>query len=135
MSILPFMGIIEKIFDRVIPDPEHAAAAKLEAAKLAQAGDLAFLDADVKIALAQANITLEESKSDSLFKSGWRPAIGWTCTVGFIYQFVLQPVLAWASINFGWVAPPVVDTGTLVSLLVGMLGLAGIRSFDKIQGK
>jgi hypothetical protein len=134
MVILPFLPLITKALDLILPDPQKAMEAKTKLAELAQKGELAVLDADVKLAVGQMEINKEEAKSASLFVSGWRPAVGWTCVAGLVYTFVAMPILSWLSINFGIIAPPVVDGGTLMALLSGMLGLAGIRGFEKYNG-
>ena len=131
--LMPLLSLAGKAFDRFFPDPAQAAEAKLKLIEMEQKGELAFLDAEVKIALGQAAINLEEAKSPSLFKSGWRPAAGWICVAGLAYQFVLAPVLGWLCLMAGISQPPAIDTGTLVSMLIGMLGLGGIRSNEKVH--
>jgi len=134
MVILPFLPLIEKALDLILPDPQKAMEAKTRLAELAQKGELAVLDAEVKLATGQMEINKEEAKNPSLFVSGWRPAVGWTCVMGLIYTFLLHPMLTWVSTNFGILAPPTVETGVLMTLLTGMLGLASIRSFEKYNG-
>jgi hypothetical protein len=134
MVILPFLPLIEKALDLILPDPQKAMEAKTKLAELAQKGELAVLDADVKLATGQMEINKEEAKNPSLFVSGWRPAVGWTCVVGLVYTFVLHPMLTWISTNFGVLAPPAIETGVLTTLLTGMLGLAGIRGWEKGKG-
>jgi hypothetical protein len=134
MVILPFLPLIEKALDLILPDPQKAMEAKTRLAELAQKGELAILDAEVKLATGQMTINAEEAKSSSLFVSGWRPAVGWTCVTGLIYTFLVHPLLTWLSINFGIIAPPTIEAGVLTTLLTGMLGLAGIRSFEKYNG-
>jgi len=83
---------------------------------------------------AQAEINKAEAGNPNLFVSGARPAALWVCVLGFGYTYLLQPLLAWASINFGWIAPPPVDSGLLYQLMIGMLGLGGFRSYEKSKG-
>lgn len=129
--ILPILGTI---FDKIIPDPEKAAEAKLKAMELAQRGELAVLDADVRMALGQMDINKEEAKTD-LFRGGWRPSVGWACVAGLIYQFLVMPLLPWAVAVAGGTVPPLpaIDNDTLMVLLTGMLGLGGLRTFEKIK--
>lgn len=135
MSLLAFAPIVEKIFDRVIPDPAKAAEAKLSLLQLQQQGELAFLDSDLKAALAQASINAEEAKSPSLFKSGWRPATGWICVAGFAWAMVAQPVLVFILTATGTtVIMPSLDTGALMTMLGGLLGLGGFRTYERFKG-
>lgn len=131
--LIPALGAI---FDKVIPDPQAAADAKLKAMELAQRGELAVLDADMKLALGQMEINKVEATTD-LFRGGWRPAVGWTCVFGLVYQFLLQPLLPWVAAVFGGHVPPLpaIDNETLMVLLTGMLGLGGLRTFERVKGR
>jgi hypothetical protein len=102
---------------------------------MAQRGELAALDADMRIALGQMEINKAEAQTD-MFRGGWRPATGWTCVFGLAYQFVIQPILPWAVSLFGVSVPPLpaIDNETLMVLLTGMLGLGGMRSWEKSKG-
>lgn len=132
-ALIPVLGTI---FDKIIPDPQAAAEAKLKAMEMAQRGELAVLDADVRLALGQMVINQEEAKTD-LFRGGWRPATGWACVAGLVYQFLVQPLLPWiVAVCGGHVPPlPAIDNETLMVLLTGMLGLGGLRTFERIKGK
>lgn len=124
------------ILDKIIPDPQAAAEAKLKALELAQRGDLAVLDADLKLALGQIEVNKVEAGTD-LFRGGWRPAVGWACVAGLVYQFLVQPLLPWFAAVLGIKVPPLpaIDNETLMVLLTGMLGLGGLRTFEKVKGK
>ena len=130
------ISMLPGILDKVIPDPAAAADAKLKALELAQRGELATLDADLRLMLAQADINKAEASTD-LFRGGWRPACGWVCAAGLAYTFLLRPVLPWlASLSGAEVqAMPEIDTDTLMVLLTGMLGLGGLRTVERIRGK
>ena len=127
---------ITQALDKIIPDPQAAADAKLKALELAQKGDLAALDAELRLALGQLEVNKAEATTD-MFRGGWRPAVGWVCVVGLAYQFVLQPVLPWLVALFGAQVPPLpaIDNETLMVLLTGMLGLGGLRTFERVKGK
>ena len=127
---------ITQVLDKIIPDPQAAAEAKLRALELAQKGELAVLDADLKLALGQIEVNRAEAATD-MFRGGWRPAVGWVCVVGLAYQFVLQPVLPWLVALFGAQVPPLpaIDNEALMALLTGMLGLGGLRTFERVKGK
>ena len=127
---------ITQVLDKIIPDPQAAADAKLKALELAQKGDLAALDAELRLALGQLEVNKAEATTD-MFRGGWRPAVGWVCVVGLGYQFILQPVLPWLAALFGAQVPPLpaIDNETLMVLLTGMLGLGGLRTIERVKGK
>lgn len=111
-------------------DPAQIAAA--EAAKLEQFK--AALSALVASDQAQGSVNANEAQSKFFFVAGWRPFIGWVCGVGLAYQFVAFPFLVWLSNILKVAAPPALDISQLVTLLTGMLGLAVVRSYDKLMG-
>lgn len=128
--------IISSVLDKVLPDPQAAADAKLRALEMAQRGELAVLDADVRLALGQMEVNKAEAATD-LFRGGWRPACGWVCAAGLAYAFLLRPLLPWAVSVAGADVPelPSIDTDQLLVLLGGMLGLSGFRSIERVKGK
>ncbi len=83
---------------------------------------------------SQIMVNAEEAKHPNWFVAGWRPFVGWTCGVGLGYQVLLQPLLTWASTMVDIVAPPPVDIAVLMPVLLGMLGLGGIRAYEKMKG-
>jgi hypothetical protein len=137
MNLLSLIPLIGKIIEKVIPDPAAAAAAKQAAFDAALKGELAYLDADVKLAVGQMEINREEAKDPSLFKSGWRPAVGWLCVAGFAYMAVIRPIVPWLVQVAGLDVPPLpaIDTAEIGALLFGMLGLGGMRSAERMKGK
>jgi hypothetical protein len=135
MSLLDIVGIGTKIIDKIIPDPAAKREAEFKLIELAQAGDLAELEAATKIAYGQLEINKEEAKSANLFVAGWRPAIGWICGAGVGYVYVVGPllksVLSIVGVNMTLVE---LDIGELLALVGTMLGFGIQRSFDKSQG-
>lgn len=130
-------GILDaglKVLDKVLPDPQAKAQAQLELLRLQQAGEFKAIEADLQLALAQTEVNKVEAASPDPFKSGWRPGAGWVCVGGLLYQFLLQPLLAWGSGIAGFPAPPVLELGDLFSLLFALLGLGAYRSLDKARG-
>jgi hypothetical protein len=116
--------IIDTISDllrRWIPDPEQRAEAVQAVLSVMQQSDA-----------AQVEVNKLEAQHASLFVAGWRPALGWLGAGGVAYVWVGWPMLTWASENFGWVAPPQLDLGELMTLLFGLLGLAAYRTVEKI---
>lgn len=70
------------------------------------------------------------------YKSGWRPAIGWVCSLGLLYQFFLRPLLNGLLVIWqGVAAMPALDDSTLIALISGMIGFGGMRTYEKIKGK
>lgn len=142
-ALIPVIG---NLLEKFIPDPKQAADAKLKMLEMAQKGELAVLDADMRLALGQIDINKEEAKSDNLFKSGWRPAVGWTCVAGLAYEFLFRTIFGWAlklhAFFGGFTAeqlasfptPPSLDMGTLITLLGGLLGLGTLRTIEKVRG-
>ena len=88
------------------------------------------------LAMAQIEVNKAEASSTSTFKGGWRPFIGWVCGVAFAYHFVLQPFLIFLVALMGWQIPalPEFDMSSLMTVLGGMLGLGGLRTFEKYKG-
>ncbi len=85
--------------------------------------------------VAQNKVNEEEAKSDSLFIAGWRPAIGWVCSLGVTYHFILHPILAWYALNTAGVeAPPDLDWNELFVLVTGLLGMGTLRTVEKKFG-
>ncbi len=124
------------IVDKVIPDPQAAAAAKLEAMRMQATEEGQLLEAQTKLALAQISVNQTEAQSDSIFKSGWRPFTGWSAAIGVTVATVWAPLGAWAiQATTGHQLPPlpVLDSATLYGLLAGLLGLGGFRSYDKTK--
>ena len=130
-ALIPLLGTI---FDKVIPDPQAAADAKLRVLELTQKGELAALNADLQIALGQIEVNKLEAQSASIFKGGWRPAVGWVCVFGLVYSFVLQPLLVWVSTINDIPVPPDLEMVTLITMLGGLLGLGGFRTYEKTKG-
>jgi hypothetical protein len=135
IPFLAFLPVVEKIFDKIFPDPTAAAEAKLKLLELQQSGELAVLAAETDLAKGQQDINLEEAKSGDKFASRWRPFIGWVCGVAFAYHFVLQPVLAFVLMNSGYkVELPTFNMDALNTVLLGMLGLGGLRTVERVKG-
>jgi hypothetical protein len=133
-ALIPVLGTV---LDRIFPDAEKAAAAKVKVMEMAQAGELAQLDADVRLALGQMEINKAEAASDDPFRAGWRPMTGWLCACGLGYTFLLQPLLPWLVALSGATVPPLpaLDSDVLMTLLLGMLGLGSLRTVERVKGK
>jgi len=138
MAFDPITGALElggKLIDKLIPDPEAKAQATLQLMQLKASGELAALTADTDLAKAQLEVNKAEATSASLFVAGWRPFVGWTCGVGLANDFILRPLAIYVSsvchvIGATW---PALDMTSLLPLLLGMLGLGAMRTFEKTQ--
>lgn len=123
-----------KIIDKIFPDKDKADLAKLELFKLQQMGEFKEFDASLEIAKAQIAVNNTEAASSNLFASSWRPAIGWICAAALAYQYIIRPLATWALLVAGKDVPPMVGLDdNLWQLLTGMLGLGGLRTFEKIK--
>lgn len=127
LLIAPLFEFGSKIIDRLFPDQQQKAAAELELLKMTQEGDL-------KVVLAQLEVNAKEAQHASIFVAGWRPFVGWTCGIGMVYQTVLHNILQWLSVMNGWPPLPAPDTETLIYVLFAMLGVAGLRTYEKKTG-
>jgi hypothetical protein len=125
--------VIGTLLDKVLPDPKMAAEAKFKIIEMAQKGELANLEADVKLAIAQTEVNKVEASTDT-FRGGWRPFIGWICGLGLGIQFIISPLFTWVSLLLGYnVIFPILDSDVLMTLLFGMLGLGTLRTTEKLK--
>ena len=119
--------IVNKFVDR-IPNGNERARAK-------EALEKELVDAANSIMLAQTEINKAEAAHKSIFVAGWRPFIGWVCGVGIAWSMVVQPVAQWAMIAWGdGTELPTIDTSYLMELVTAMLGMSGLRTFEKLRG-
>ena len=119
--------LVNSVVDR-IPNGNERARAKEELEK-------GLVDAANQVMLAQTKINEAEAKHKSIFVAGWRPFIGWVCGVGICWSMVAQPVAQWAIIAWGdGTELPTIDTSYLMELVTAMLGMSGLRTFDKMRG-
>jgi hypothetical protein len=130
---IPFLSaLIEPVtglLDKVIEDKDQKAKLAHEIATMAD-------NHAQQLALAQIEVNKAEAASNSNYKGGWRPFVGWVCGIAFAYHFVLQPVVIFILAYCGLEVPdlPEFDMGQLMTVLMGMLGLGGLRSFEKYKG-
>jgi hypothetical protein len=129
--VIPVLSILEigaKLLDKVIPDKDAREKAQAELLKAANSQDF-------QLSLAQIRVNEEEAKSENIFKSGWRPAIGWICVFGLAYNFVIYNILLWfINIYQLNVTPPALLSDILMELVFALLGLGSLRTFEKIKG-
>ena len=130
------ISLLGKLIDPVTEIVGKVVQDKDQAAKLAhEISTMAERHAQ-EIALAQIEVNKAEAQSTSIFKGGWRPFIGWVCGAAFAYHFLVQPLLIFAFSYMGIAAIelPVFDMGSLMTVLMGMLGLGGLRTYEKQRG-
>jgi hypothetical protein len=117
------------LLEKVVPDQNERQKLAHEIATLAQ-------KQAHENAMAQIDVNKTEAASNSIFKGGWRPFIGWVCGTAFAYHFVLQPLLIFVMTYLGHPVPalPEFDMASLMTVLGGLLGLGGLRTFEKYKG-
>ena len=130
MALDPFTAgfdLVKTGLDKFFPDADTELKGKLAEAA-------SQINNDFQLQLAQLDINKTEAASSSLFVSGWRPAIGWICGAAFSIQFVFGPLAVWGSRLYGHpVDFPAMDMGEMMPVLLGMLGLSGLRTFEKVK--
>ena len=129
------VGIVATALDKIFPDPIEAQKAKLALLQAEQAGAFKQMDQDLQLAQGQIDTNKVEAASESLFVSGWRPFVGWTCGTAFAFKYIGGPLLFMIAQVLGRkIDLPVIDTTEMMPLLFGLLGLGAYRSFEKIRG-
>jgi len=123
------IGPVSSILDKFIEDKDQKAKLAHEIATMAERHAQ-------EQALAQIEVNKTEAASRNPFVAGWRPFIGWTCGIALAWHFVLAPFLMFIAAWVGFDVPklPVFDMDNLMTVLLGMLGLGGLRSFEKVKG-
>jgi hypothetical protein len=128
MNPLALIEIGGRLLDKIIPDKDAREKAQAELLRAAQ-------DQDFQKAIAQIEVNKMEAQHTSLFVAGWRPAIGWICVVGLGYNFLIYPMMTWlVAITGAEFSPPPLLSENLMELVMGMLGLGALRSFEKWKG-
>ena len=89
-----------------------------------------------ELAKSQIEVNKAEAQSRHWFVASWRPFIGWTCVIALMWHFVLSQFILFFATMFGFDLPalPEFDMGSLMTVLMGMLGLGGLRTFEKYKG-
>ena len=123
------IGPVTGLLDKFIEDKDQKAQLAHELATMADRHAQ-------ELAVAQIEVNKAEAASGSIFKGGWRPFIGWVCGSAFAYHFVLQPVIVFAVLTAGVDLPPLpeFDMASLMTVMMGMLGLGGLRTYEKQKG-
>lgn len=123
----PLLEFGKGLLDRFVEDPAKKREMELEVFKMAADGEL-------KQIIAQLEINAREAQHQSIWVAGWRPFFGWAGGVAFIYATILQPVLAWYATSKGIAVPPELNMDLLWVVITGMLGIGGLRTYEKKLG-
>lgn len=130
------LGLGTTLIDKLIPDKAKADEAKLRLLELQQSGELALLQAETAVALKQGDINVEEARSGNPFAATWRPALGWVFVLAFAAKFIGGPSLYLLAQYTGHtVVLPPIDLTEMLPILIGMLGLSGLRTVEKLKIK
>ena len=132
LAALPLIG---SLLDKVLPDADAKAKAQLELARLAQDGEFKALDMQLQVNLAQPRINEIEAASSNPMAATWRPAAGWVCVFGLGYELLLRPLLPWILVVCQVPDVPALPSldDVLMELVFAMLGIGGMRTFERSQ--
>lgn len=127
--IQALIGPVTGLLDKFIEDKDQKAKLAHEISTMAEKHAH-------EAAMAQVDVNKTEASHRSIFVAGWRPFIGWTCGVALAYHFVIAPIILFGATWGGIPIPelPTFDMDSLMTVLLGMLGLGGMRSFEKAKG-
>jgi hypothetical protein len=123
------IGPVTGLLDKFIEDKDAKNAMAHEIATMAE-------KAAHEAAMAQIEVNKAEAQHKSLFVAGWRPFVGWICATALAYHFVLHPIILFVIGVTGATIPelPAFDMDSLMTVLLGMLGLGGLRTYEKSKG-
>ena len=116
------IGPITSLLEKVIPDKDKREAMAHEIATMAET------QAHSQI-MAQLQVNKQEAAHKSLFVAGWRPSVGWVCCSALAANYIVFPLLGAADVNI-----EALDLATMLTILLGMLGLGGMRTYEKRAG-
>lgn len=121
------LDLANSIINKIWPDETEEKKANAENIRLQ-------IVSAFQLVAAQIQTNIEEAKSTSLFVAGWRPAIGWCCALALGYQYLVRPMLSWTMAVIGHPIPPMPGLDdNLWELMLGMLGIGGLRTFEKVR--
>jgi len=127
MILGPLFEMGKTLLDRFVPDPEAKRQAEAEFLRMAAEGEL-------KQVIAQLEINAREAQHASVWVAGWRPYFGWVGGTAFAYVGIIKPLLTWYATIRGWPTPPEIDLEFLWVVVSGLLGIGGLRTFEKTKG-
>jgi len=126
--ITAISGLVSTIVSRIWPD-------KTQSDREAFMFELTKELNQTQLLTKQDDINVQEAANPNLFVSGWRPMIGWICGAAFLWQYVVEPMVTYGCAITGHPVPtlPVINSGDMMTVLLGLLGLGGMRSWEKIN--
>ncbi len=132
MIPIPIIGdiinVVGGILDKVIPDKDAREKAKHEI-------EMTLVSQDFQLRIGQLEINKEEAKHQSIFVAGWRPAIGWCGAIALFYHFIGFSLIEWIlKITNSGIIPPEINSDNLMEIVLGILGLGGMRTYERIKG-
>ena len=130
MSIFAdLVGPVTGLLDKFIEDKDQKSALAHEIATMAQKHAQ-------ELAMGQLEVNKVEAAHPSLFVAGWRPFLGWGLSFAMVWHFVIAPMITFVCAYTGMTIPvlPIFDMDSMLSVLFGMLGLGGLRTFEKLKG-
>ena len=119
MAIFGAITALLPLIEKLIPDKDAREKATAELNRLDQAGEL-------QVMLAQIAANRAEGRHASMFVAGWRPMVGWICAVALANNFLIVPYVD---------AVQPLDMGVMMPILMGMLGLGTMRTWERLSGK
>jgi Holin of 3TMs, for gene-transfer release len=123
----PLAALFDDVLKRVVPD-------QTERLKISAELQTTMATQEFQAAMAQVAVNTEEAKKESLFVSGWRPFIGWTCGGAYAYHFVFQAFLKMVFAAFGHpIDLPTISISEMTPVMTGMLGLGVLRTYEKVS--
>ena len=126
--VAPLMSGVNTVIERLIPDKAGQDKARIEL-------EAAMMKSLSSVSEGQIEINKIEAAHKSLFVAGWRPFIGWVCGVGLAWAFLGEPVAHWAAARWApGMTVPIIETDALYQLVLAMLGMGGLRTFEKVKG-
>ena len=127
LLLAPLLEVGKSLIDRLTPDTDARRQAEADFLRMAMEGEL-------KQTIAQLEINAREAAHPSIFVAGWRPFFGWVGGSAFAYVGLLQPLLTWVAQVNDLPCPPDIDTEFLWVVVSGLLGIGGLRTFEKRAG-
>ena len=128
-TILSALSLIKDLAPGVGSVAEKFLDGKVTGKQLAAEAAKQELSAEVQLALAQIQLNTTEASHKSMFVSGWRPMVGWICALAMGFNFLCVPILMSFGLTF-----EALDLSIMMPVLLGMLGIGGLRTFEKAKG-
>lgn len=129
VALSPLISGIMGIINKVVADKDTQAQIEREIT-------MYTLTSDFQNAMAQVDLAKVDQASNSLWQAGWRPFVGWVCGISFCWHYVFVPIILFIGSAFGHQIPlPIFSAETMMTVLFGMLGLGGYRTYEKLQDR